>query len=83
MDDRQVEHCIAAERGDQRVVGKDGADIVGVIADPRPVLDENLLRPEGRVERLAPADRIGGRVAAVAALDSPLSGWSCKIVRRR
>src|SRR5258708_25517773 len=66
MNDRQVQHRIAAERGDELVIVEDRAYVGGIVANPGAVLDENLLRPEGRVERLAPADGIGRLRAAGA-----------------
>ena len=42
MNDRQVQHRIAAERGNEFVIVEDGAYVGGIVADPGAVLDENL-----------------------------------------
>src|SRR5439155_6447099 len=58
---RQVQHRGTTERGDQLMVEEDLAEVGRGAAEVGPALLQHLARPEGRVERLAARDGIGGR----------------------
>ena len=68
---RHVDHAGDAQAQDQRVVGEHAGDVAGAVADEDLAAVQHLLAPRRVLLLLAAADRIGGRIAGVHALDLP------------